>query len=64
MHRNRLFQVAFLWDSVWKLAALAVALRRRDWKWLGPLLIVSSAGLFPIFYLSRTRPNRPVAYDR
>ncbi len=43
------------WDTGWKLAALWRAYRRGDWKWMPPLLMVSSGGVLPILYLCLTR---------
>jgi hypothetical protein len=39
------------WDTAWKLAALYRAARRRDWKWMGPLMVVNSLGLLPMAYI-------------
>lgn len=43
--------VATVWDTAWKAAAVWTALRRRDFKWVVPLVIVNSVGLLPIAYL-------------
>lgn len=44
--------LATLWDSGWKAAAVWTALRRRDFKWVVPLLAVNSVGLLPIAYIT------------
>lgn len=46
-----LVTAATVWDTVWKAAAVWTALRRRDFKWVVPLVIVNSVGLLPIAYL-------------
>lgn len=41
------------WDLAWKVVAIQHAARKRDWKWVGTLAGVSSAGILPIWYLWR-----------
>lgn len=49
--KEALITVAAVWDTGWKIAAILKALRRGDWKWLGPLTVVNSIGLLPIAYI-------------
>ena len=42
-----------VWDGAWKVAALVVAVRNRQWRWVVPLATVSSAGVLPMVYLWR-----------
>jgi hypothetical protein len=46
-----LITIAAIWDSAWKIAAMYKAVRRGDWKWLGPLTVVNSVGLLPMAYI-------------
>ena len=39
------------WDIAWRLAAITVAVKRRDWRWVVPLAVISSVGLLPMGYL-------------
>lgn len=60
-----LLTLATLWDTAWKAAAVWTALRRKDFKWVVPLLAVNSAGLLPIAYVTvfapRPEPAEPSA---
>jgi hypothetical protein len=53
-HRKLLIAIA-LWDLAWRAAAIRIALRRHEYRWAVALGIVSSAGLFPMVYIVRTR---------
>ena len=41
------------WDTAWKLVAVRRAIRSRQYRWIAPLLVVNSLGLFPMLYLAR-----------
>ena len=46
------------WDLVWRAAAVRQAIRTRQYKWAAALLIISSGGALPMFYLARSRKSR------
>lgn len=50
-----------LWDTAWKGAAIIAAIRNRQWRWIGPLAAVNSAGLLPMIYLWKFRARRAAA---
>ncbi|MCK9519640.1 MAG: DUF5652 family protein [Dehalococcoidia bacterium] len=53
MSKKRLGLIIFLWDSAWKAAAVAVAIRNRQYRWVGPLIVANTVGVLPMVYLFR-----------
>jgi len=51
MNRKNVGVVVFAWDTLWKLIAVLVAVRNRQFKWIVPLLVVNSVGILPMVYL-------------
>ena len=52
MKRNRLpLVVLAAWDTGWKIAAIRKAIKNRQYRWIAPLVIVNSVGIFPMLYL-------------
>ncbi|MCC6381209.1 MAG: hypothetical protein IT304_01815 [Dehalococcoidia bacterium] len=51
--RTRALVALAIWDGAWKALAVAVAVRNRQWRWVGPLLAMNSGGLLPMLYLWR-----------
>lgn len=49
--RDGIITVAAIWDSAWKGYAIWKAVRRRQYRWIPPLLIVNSVGLLPMLYV-------------
>jgi hypothetical protein len=47
--------VVVAWDAAWKGIALWQAARRRQPGWFVALLVLNTAGVFPIVYLVMTR---------
>ena len=62
MSRKRLGVVLGTWDIVWKIVALRKAVRNRQYRWIIPLLLTSSAGILPMLYIWRFS-ERPTAAD-
>jgi|GEM_PF-3132119 len=53
MSKKRIGTAIFLWDTAWKAVAIVTAIRNRQYRWIGPLLLVNSVGIFPLVYLLR-----------
>ncbi len=53
-----LIAVLAIWDLVWKGFALWRAARRREKELFIALLVLNTAGLFPMFYLYYTRQRQ------
>lgn len=51
MNRKNVGILLFAWDSLWKTIAVLVAVRNRQFKWVGPLVAVNSLGILPMVYL-------------
>jgi hypothetical protein len=57
--RRRLLLLLIAWDLAWRVIAVRRALKNRQHRWVLPLAIVNSGGIFPMLYLSRwARPRR------
>lgn len=49
--------VLALWSLGWKAAAVTVALRKDDKKWVLPLALLNTGGILPIVYLLANRES-------
>lgn len=52
---RRMVMVVAIWDVVWKGMALWQAAKRRQPGWFVALLVLNTAGVFPIVYLVMMR---------
>lgn len=53
MSKKRIGTAIFLWDTAWKAVAIVTAIRNRQYRWIGPLVLVNSVGILPMVYLLR-----------
>lgn len=57
-HPRPLAVAVGLWDAAWKTLAIRRAIKNRQYRWIIPLLVTSTAGILPIVYLWRfARPR-------
>lgn len=42
-----------VWDIAWRVIAVRRAVKNRQYRWIVPLVIVNSGGIFPMLYLWR-----------